>query len=401
MKKDIIKLFQLRGVIFDSMEVREHLFLKIRCARNWAMCPKCTKSTQKIHNFWFTKKLHCLAGANKVFLLVRVRRFYCRRCRKPFTERLPEWLNGKHRYTKIFEGLVTEALVSRNFLDVSRKYGASIPTLLRILKRRAENVPIPDGELILNVDEHSFSGRDLKIGVAAANHKKFLAVLDDDNQVTLENYFKSWTEEAKSRVLEVCIDMKQSYLTVLKDMLPDAKIVVDRFHVMREMLRQVDDIRKIIQGDGTKGDRRIKRFLLLKNRSNLSLIERRRLDKIFRVYKKHSVLQGAYFVKEKVREMYECRTRAEAERRLNLLLSQLEHHEVGKLKEMRDTLIRWKPYILNFFERRTTNAFIEGCHNKIKLIKRMSYGFRNFGNYVLKITLGLMPFLFQILHNKV
>jgi len=250
MKKDIIKLFQLRGVIFDSMEVKEHLFVKIRCARNWAMCPKCTKSTQKIHNFWFTKKLHCLAGLNKVFLLIKVRRFYCRRCRKPFTEHLPEWLNGKHRYTKIFEGLVIDALVSSNFLDVSRKYGASIPTLLRILKRRAENVEIPGGELILNVDEHSFSGRDLKIGVAEINNKKFLAVLDDDNQVTLENYFKLWTEEAKSRVLEVCIDMKQSYLTVLKEMLPDAKIVVDRFHVMREMLRQVDEIRKILQAYG-------------------------------------------------------------------------------------------------------------------------------------------------------
>jgi len=49
---------------------------------------------------------------------------------------------------------------------------------------------------------------------------------------------------------------------------------------------------------------------------------------------------------------------------------------------------------LNFFANRTTNAFIEGCHNKIKLIKRMSYGFRNFNNYVLKITLAFAPFLF-------
>lgn len=401
MKKDIIKLFQLRGVIFDSMEVKEHLFVKIRCARNWAMCPKCTKSTQKIHNFWVTKKLHCLAGTNRVFLLIKVRRFYCKRCCKPFTEHLPEWLNGKHRYTKIFERLVTDALVSSNFLDVSRKYGASIPTLLRILKRRAENVPIPDGELILNVDEHSFSGRDLKIGVAVANRKKFLAVLEDDNQITLENYFKTWPEEAKSRVLEVCIDMKQSYLSVLKDMLPNAKIVVDRFHVMREMLRQVDEMRKILQPEGKKGTRRIHRFLLLKNRCNLSMKERLALDGVFKRFKNHPTLHGAYFIKEKVREMYECRTKTEAERKLNLLLSQLEHHEVGKLKEMRDTLIRWKPYILNFFDRRTTNSFIEGCHNKIKLIKRMSYGFRNFGNYVLKITLGLMPFLFQILHNNV
>jgi transposase len=303
-------------------------------------------------------------------------------------------MNGEYRHTKLFEELVTEALVSKSFSEVSKTYGVSTPTLLSILKRRAQTIEIPKGDLILNVDEHSFSGRDLKIGIAAVNHKKILAVLSNDNQVTLENYFKTWSDEAKSRVLEVCIDMKSSYLTVIKEMLPNAKIVIDHFHVVREMCRQMEELRKIIQVEGSKGDKRINRFLLLKNRENLSLREREKLNRIFKAYKKHPTLHGVYFVKEKVREMYKCKTKTEAERKLNMLLSQLEHHEVGKLREMRDTLTRWKPYILNFFERRTTNAFIEGCHNKIKLIKRISYGFRNFENYVLKITLAFLPFLF-------
>jgi transposase len=250
------------------------------------------------------------------------------------------------------------------------------------------------GDLILNIDEHSFSGRDLKIGIAVVNHKKLIAILDNDNQVILENYFKTWSDEAKSRVLEVCIDMKPSYLTIIKQVFPNAKTVIDHFHVVKEMCRQVEELRKIIQESGRKGERRINRFLLAKNRENLSLREREKLSHVFKAYKKHPTLHGAYFVKEKVREMYKYKTKTEAERKLNMLLSQLEHHEVGKLREMRDTLIRWKPYILNFFERRTTNAFIEGCHNKIKLIKRISYGFRNFENYVLKITLAFLPFLF-------
>jgi transposase len=303
-------------------------------------------------------------------------------------------MNGRYRYTKTFEESVTKELVSSSFLDVSKRFGVSIPTLLEILRRRAKTIKIPDGDLILNVDEHSFSGRDLKTSVAAANHKKILAVLDNDNQITLERYFKSWPDEAKSRVLEVCIDMKSSYLTVIRDELPNAKVVVDRFHVVKEMNRQVDEMRKILQPEGKKGTRRIHRFLLLKGREKLSVREQMILKQVFKRFKNHPALQGAYFVKEKVREMYECTTQKEAERKLNMLLSQLEHHEVGKLKEMRDTLIRWRPYILNFFERRTTNAFIEGCHNKIKLVKRMSYGFRNFGNYVLKITLAFLPFIF-------
>ena len=394
MKKDIINWFQLRGVIFDSMEVKEHIFLKIRCARNWCMCPKCARSTRKIHGRALRYKLHCVSGEKRVFVVCKVRRFFCRRCRKPFTEPLPAWMNGKYRYTKLFEEIITKELVSGSFLDVSKKFGVCSHTLLAILRRRAQSVEIPEGDLILNIDEHSFSGRDLKIGIAVANHKMLLAVLDNDNQVTLERYFESWPDEAKSRVLEVCIDMKPSYLSVIKRIFPKAKIVVDHFHVVKEMIRQLEEMRKIIQESGSKGYRRINKFLLIKNRENLSFRELKKLEHVFKIYEKYPALKGSYFVKEKVREMYKCKTKSEAERKLNMLLSQLEHHEVGKLREMRDTLIRWKPYILNFFERRTTNAFIEGCHNRIKLIKRISYGFRNFNNYVLKITLAFLPFLF-------
>jgi transposase len=394
MKKDIIKWFQLRGVIFDSMEVKEHIYLKIRCARTWCMCPKCSNSTRKVHGHSLRYKLHCNSGEKRVYVVCNVRRFYCQKCRKPFTESLPLWINGEYRYTKLFEDIVIKELIAGSFSNVSKKFGVCGHTLISILKRKAQTVEIPKGDLILNIDEHSFSGRDLKIGIAAINHKKILAVLDNDNQITLENYFKTWSDDAKSRVLEVCIDMKSSYLTVIKEMLPNAKVVVDHFHVVKEMCRQVEELRKIIQVNGTKGDRRINRFLLAKNRENLSFKEKEKLKKIFKAYKKHPTLQGTYFVKEKVREMYKCRTKKEAERRLDMLLSQLEYHEVGKLREMRDTLIKWRPYILNFFERRTTNAFIEGCHNKMKLIKRISFGFRNFENYVLKITLAFLPFLF-------
>lgn len=394
MKKDIMEWFSLRGVILDSLEVKDRIFLHVRCARNWCMCPKCTKSTRKVHDHKSRCKLHCLSGEKRVYVACTVRRFFCRRCQRPFTEPLPSWMNGRYRYTKILENLAVKELENGSFLDASRKLGISGHTLMDILKRRARVADIPDGGLILNVDEHSYRGRDLKIGIAVANKKKFLAVLKDDRQATLEKYFKSWPNEAKSRVLEVCIDMRQSYLSVVKEVLPNAKIVIDRFHVVKEMGRHVDELRKIIQPEGRKGTRRIYRFLLLKGRDRLSLEEKTKLDLVFKWFGDHPALKETYFVKEKVREMYECRTRAEAARKLDMLLSQLEHHEVGKVKEMRDTLIRWKPYILNFFERRTTNAFIEGCHNKVKLVKRISYGFRNFSNYVLKITLALLPFMF-------
>ncbi|OIO46766.1 MAG: hypothetical protein AUJ28_00585 [Parcubacteria group bacterium CG1_02_37_51] len=63
------------------------------------------------------------------------------------------------------------------------------------------------------------------------------------------------------------------------------------------------------------------------------------------------------------------------------------------LATMRGTLKKWKKPILNYFEHKTTNGFTEGCHTKIKLIKRVSYGFRNIDTYIAKMTLAFLPLI--------
>ena len=393
MKKDIINCFNLKGLILDRLESNESICLHVRSPRNAFFCVKCERKTKSIYDRKTRRILHGIYDDKKVLLIWKSRRFKCKHCQFVFTEPRPSGISRK-RYDEHFATETIKHLATSNFKETSKKYKVSAPVLINILQERKQTEQLPDGELILNVDEHSFSGRDLKITIGEILHKKILAVLIDDRQNTLRQYFKSLPDEAKSRIKEVCIDMKSSYLTVLEEMLPNAKVVLDRFHVVREMVRQVEEIRKIVQIKGRIGEIRINRFLLAKNREELSLLEQRRLKVIFENNKRFPALQNAYFVKEKVRDIYRARNRKEAERKFDMLISQLEQFEVGKIREMRDTLKRWKPYILNFFESRTTNAFIEGCHNKIKLIKRMSYGFRNFNNYVLKITLAFAPFLF-------
>ena len=393
MKKDIINCFNLKGLILDRMESIRDIHLHVRSPRNAFYCIKCEKKTKTVYDRKTRRILHGIYEDKKVLLIWKVRRFKCKHCQYVFTEPRPTGINRK-RYDDHFANEVVKHLTTANFKDTSQKYQVSPPVLISMLKERQKVQELPLGELRLNVDEHSFSGRDLKITIGEINNKKILAVLKDDRQTTLRRYFQTWPEESKSRVKEVCIDMKSSYLTVLEEVFPEAEIVTDRFHVVKEMVRQVEELRKIMQNKGRIGDKRINRFLLARNREDLNILEQKRLRVIFEENKKFPALQNAYFVKEKVREIYQVRNKKEAERKFEMLISQLEQFEVGKIREMRDTLKRWKPYILNFFDSRTTNAFIEGCHNKIKLLKRMSYGFRNFNNYVLKITLAFAPFLF-------
>ncbi|MDF1497926.1 MAG: transposase [Patescibacteria group bacterium] len=57
-------------------------------------------------------------------------------------------------------------------------------------------------------------------------------------------------------------------------------------------------------------------------------------------------------------------------------------------------MIRWKEYILNYFNNFSTNAFTEGCYTKVKMIKRMPFGFRNIENYIAKVMLAFAPLLY-------
>ena len=393
MKKDIINCFNLKGLILDKLESNENICLHVRNPKNNFCCTKCERNIKTVYDQKTRTILHGVYGDKKVLLVLKIRRFKCKHCQYVFTEPAPNGISRK-RYDEHFANEAVKHLSTSNFKETGKRYQVSTPVLISMLKEKRRTEPLPDGDIILNVDEHSFSGRDLKITIGELRHKKVLDVLKDDRQETLRRYFKSIPDEAKSRVKEVCIDMKISYLNVIKEVFPDAKVVLDRFHVVKEMVRQVEDIRKIMQTNGRIGDKRVNRFLLSKNKEDLSLSEIEKLKEIFEKNKKFPTLHDSYFVKEKVRDMYNSKNKKEAEKKLDILLSQLEHYEVGKLKEMRNTLIRWKPYILNFFDSRTTNGFIEGCHNKIKLVKRMSYGFRNFENYVLKITLAFAPLLF-------
>jgi len=90
--------------------------------------------------------------------------------------------------------------------------------------------------------------------------------------------------------------------------------------------------------------------------------------------------------------MYRVGSEKEAKEKFKHIMMLLETPEYSKyLSTLRKTLKKWKVPILNYFKYRTTNGFTEGCHTKIKMIKRVSYGFKNIDNYIAKITLAFLP----------
>ena len=114
------------------------------------------------------------------------------------------------------------------------------------------------------------------------------------------------------------------------------------------------------------------------------------LDKIFNQYPELRVRWNIY---QKLARFYGSKTKDEG--RIKLREIQYDIRRLDKLSYLRpfaNTLKNLEEDILNYFDSRTTNAFTEGVHTKIKMLKRTSYGFKNPEIYIRKMMLAFLPF---------
>jgi transposase len=110
--------------------------------------------------------------------------------------------------------------------------------------------------------------------------------------------------------------------------------------------------------------------------------ERERLGQLFCRYPE---LGRTWALKESFRAWYGEKDRMRAEKRLELLEKRIEGSSIPEFRELLHTLTNWREEILNYFDYKITNGFVEGKNNRIKTIKRMAYGYRNMDNFRMRI----------------
>jgi transposase len=179
---------------------------------------------------------------------------------------------------------------------------------------------------------------------------------------------------------------------------PWARIVVDKFHAMR----MVDDCAHRVRTrvsrkratnlpnnrSGHQFDRRVRRlrWAFSKRAGTLATDERWKLFAMFEFYPEIGV---AWLLKEEFASIYDASDRDEAARRLQVWKHHVVVSGIGEFIRMwRRTLGAWEDQILSYFDDRVTNAFAEGITNKVKVIKRSAYGFRNPMRYRSKVLLA-------------
>lgn len=378
--------FQISKLKSDETKIVFHLNQR----RVTARCPKCKDRTNIIHGFSPSRKIkHGTILGKTCLLIIRPRRFHCFKCNSVFTENIVtkpyEQATLKHKQEVIFN------LSDRSFSSGTKKYKVSYNTQRRWLneltadklfdfkKEEKDNKPF-----VLGIDEVSFAGREMVTTIGNITDHHLKGILNSKRKDELKKVLRSFPLHIKSLISEVVIDMCPLYLMAVKQVLPSAAIVVDHFHIIQDANRRIDGTRYLLQDIHKK---KIPRYILTKNKEDLI---GQQIHYLADIIKEYPELHMFYATKERLREMYRAKTKEEAQKQLRLIISTLESTDDGELISWGRTLSRWSEYILNYWNSRSTNGFMEGIHNKMKLIKRISFGFRNKKVFIQKIMLSVL-----------
>lgn len=396
MKKHIKELLGLQGIWVDSWEIAERkIKIKIRNPRTTALCTRCGKMSKKVHQYHQREIKHSVWQSRLLILELTKRRFMCRGCAKPFSEYIPGF--DRKRSTNNFRRVLVKDLSRNSFSHLIQTSNTSSSVLYAALHEQQRFCQDIDWEaqgenLTIGIDEHSFRGHRMALTLTNITEKKLLALGVSDNVKLLREYLK---QADKSKVSEVCMDMKAGFLYAVKECLPKAKATVDKFHCIAAANKCLDEVRSVVVGKGLHI-----RKVLFKGKERLNEKEQIKLQGVFHRFKHFPSLYEAYMIKEKLRSFYKTKNTRDAEQKLKDIIMLCECGRSNYVKTFGRTLKQWQPYILNYFNNRSTNAFTEGVHTKIKMIKRISFGFRNIHNYIAKVTLAFLPFLYLFHHTN-
>ena len=373
--------------ILRQRELDNCIEVTVTYRRDEVTCPRCGRATTKVHDRRQQNKQDRRLRDKAVFLTLIKRRFRCLWCGKVFTE--PGEIFGPRRRSshRFREYLGQEALhqtVRRTAEKEKVGEGLVRRCVAEEIGRRLKTGEVTKAPEFIGLDEFSVSGRRLyHTAICNLVKREVMGVVEGQGRQKVEEYLDSLP--SPEMVKGVAMDMHEAFRQAVRMCLPQAKIVADKFHLIRHINNALDRVRSRLQGGNRRGRRQDlfkSRYTLLKGAERLAGWERARLGQLFYRYPE---LERAWLLKEGFRTWYKGRDRSQAEVELDALQKVISDTYLPEFKALLHTLDNWREEILNYFDYPISNGFVEGKNNRIKTIKRMAYGYRNMDNFRLRI----------------
>ncbi|MCI8621982.1 MAG: ISL3 family transposase [Clostridia bacterium] len=385
----ITNLLDLKGVKVTKFRNRKNrIRIHIELPIKEHSCPCCHTKTLKVHDYRFQLIKDIPIYYKDTFLYYRKRRYVCPKCNKRFYEK-NTFLPKRARKTNRLTAFIIEQLKHKQSMtDVARISNVSTTTVSKLLPCLSVSASyIPE---VLCIDEFRGNTGNYKYQVSLIDGKlgKPIDIIKCRYKSYLFSYFNKFSLEERKKVKFVVMDLWEPYRDLAKTYFPNANIVADRFHYSRYIVQAVDTIRKQVQSKLTSEERKYfkhSRKLLLSRYINLSDEQKEELEYILINYSEE--LRRVYNEKEELLNILHSDEKYHAIDRLNnWIKSNLEsNYEV--LQQCSKTYSNWIKEIRNSLLVPYSNGVMEGYNNKIKVLKRVAFGFRNFQNFKARILL--------------
>lgn len=349
------------------------------------VCPRCGHATAEGKGRRDRVLRDVPVRGKPTYLRWRRRAFRCRGCAHRFLERheqIPPRVRAMPRFERYLYRRTRPGMVSLSY--VARCEGVSFYRAQRAhtLGARGELEQDPGPIRFLSIDEALFGrGQDFNTVVSAPHQGRVLDLVRGRGDAELERWALALPASFRGGIEVFCADMWEPYHRLAARFFPAAVRVADKFHVLRHTALALDRVRLDAQRRAGRGRRHRPhhaRRALLKGAEGLTAGQRQQLRELFA---RHPEIEHAWRLKEAVRVLYMLSEPEEITRVFEDVCFACSTSPFPSFRALAKTLRQWREEILAYFSEPVTNAFAEGVTNKVKVIKRVGFGYRNFDRF--------------------
>lgn len=336
----------------------------------------------------------------RTFFSYQMRRVDCRGCGVT-VESVP-WAIGKNTLTNTYMNFLAGWAKKLTWLEAARTFRTSwrkVFTSVRyvveygLLNRNISNVES------IGVDEIAIQKGHKYLTVVYQIDKGFTRLLwvgKGRSVKTFLKFFRQFGKPWASQIRHICSDMWKPYLKVIKKKLPHTLHILDRFHIMANLNKAIDEVRagehRKMQEDGYEPILKKSRWCLLKRKENLTTKQGIKLEELLN-YNLKSV--RSYLLKEEFYRFWEYVSPHWAGIFLDAWCTKVMRSKLEPMKKYAKSIRKHKPLIMNWFKAKKafSSGIVEGLNNKAKVATKKAYGFKTFecAEIALYHQLGKLP----------
>ena len=370
---------------------------------------------------------HIAAGQRGCIVTFRKRRLYCKQCATTFFEN-PDWLHPSlHITNPLWYTICLDLTQMLSVTTIARNNYVTPSVVSSVLDTIEWERPLQLPETLC-VDEFKGASGEWNAEKGRWDVNKFHCNISDGGagyiidilpRITaeyLKDYFRQYSAVQRKRVKYFCCDMHNGFISVAKEMFPDAHICIDMFHVVKLINDTVDAIRRRLQRDMEDAQDKEKYHVLKGAARSLltSEIKQEKLGNPNNAMRKEK-LKAVFTLFPELAEAYDALQEFHHVNQEPLLMLKkaalsdwLDRYCASSIPELEKTarsLRHWRGYIQNTWEYSRSNSVCEGLNNKVKVLKRVSFGLHNFDTFRKRVllTCGYLRLAnepFTIFHEK-